>query len=71
MKALYEALATHLLIRGSDTTHSHTGSGEPILETPDELGLMIFVEINDQKTGHHETVPLQDLGDRLAQWRTE
>lgn len=68
---MLKALAAYLRTKGIETTKSHTSGGDPILETANELGLALYVEINDQKDGSHETVPLEELVERLTDWRND
>ncbi len=70
-KQILELLRQFLETKGITAEHSHTSSGDEILQLPRELGLMLLVEINDQNDGTHETVPLGTLAHRLTDWHTD
>jgi ligand-binding sensor domain-containing protein len=67
-KQLYEALRKFLAEQGIKTEHSHCANGR-ILETENEIGLMIFAEVYDQIDGTHDVVPLFDLEETIKNWR--
>jgi len=64
-----EALQKLLESQGITATHCHSSSGSPILRLPNELSLMIMVEVYDQQDGSHKTVPLDELAQTITEWR--
>ena len=66
-RPLHEYLAAQLSDKGYDAKPSHSSSGDDIVQLGDNTGLMLFVEIYNQETGDHETVPLHDLEQKLGE----
>lgn len=66
---MIEELQKLLESHGITATRCHTGSGEPILRLPNDLTLMIMVEVYDQEDGNHQTVKLDELADTITHWR--
>ena len=64
-----EELRKILEMQGITATHSHTSSGEHILDLPNNLSLMVLVEVYDHEDGNHRTVKLCDLAETVTQWR--
>lgn len=66
---LYKALAAYLKERGITATADHTSGGERRLETTNELGLTIHLELYDLTNGNHDLVPLGNAAESIANWR--
>lgn len=64
-----ETLKKFLESQGISATHCHSSDGSQILQLPNELSLMIMVEVYDQQDGSHETVPLNELVRTITEWR--
>jgi len=63
-KDLHDRLAAHLFNKHGAHS-SYSSSGEQIVQLDNNVGLMILIEIYDQKTGEHNQVPLHSLLDIL------
>lgn len=68
---MYEELRKFLESKGITTTHSHSSSGEDILQLPNDISLMIMVEVYDQNHGWHETVKLGEVPETIAKLAEE
>lgn len=66
---LYKQFRKFVKSKGFTATHCHNGSGEEILRLPNDLNLMIMVEIYDSRDGYHRTVPLDSLSETIAEMR--
>ena len=68
---LLEELTRFLEAEGFGPKPCHTSCGDPILRLPNNLSLMIMVEINDDITGEHKVVTLGDLAKEITEWNQD